>query len=327
MIREPRRGYGSAYLAGFAEARGEYIFMADADRTYDFDEIPNFLARLEDGADMVIGDRMSNIQPGAMHWLNRKVGNPLLSGVLNLFFHTNVRDVHCGMRAFRRDCLDRLRLQTHGMEFASEMVVRAKDEDLTVDQLTINYYPRGGESKLLRVRDGWRHLRYLLLHSPNHLFIAPGAVLAAIGAAISLMVLTKVEVLGRPWTLHTLIAGSLFVIVGTQLVGLGLCAHASPYFTGTRDPWFDRARERLRLEHGLVLGGLIAFAGMVMIAVIVIIWAVDGLGSLGQQRVAVCAGTLLVVGIQVVFASFLLSILGLRRGAYAERGASAPALD
>jgi glycosyltransferase involved in cell wall biosynthesis len=314
VVREPRRGYGSAYLAGFAAARGAYIVMADADLTYDFGEIPRFLAELEDGADMVVGDRMRNIHPGAMPWHHRYIGNPLLSGLLNLLFHTGVSDAHCGMRAFRRDRLEQLDLRTTGMEFASEMVIRAAKAELEVRQLSIEYHPRGGESKLSSFRDGWRHVRFLLLHAPNHLFILPGALMSLLGALISLAVLAHVDVLGRGWDLHALIGGSLLLIVGAQVVSLGLCAHAyATYFMGERDAWFDRMRARVRLEHGLLLGSAIALAALAMILVIVGDWIGRGFGSLSQERLALVAATLLVLGIQIVFSSFLLSILGLRR--------------
>jgi glycosyltransferase involved in cell wall biosynthesis len=314
VVREPRRGYGSAYIAGFAAARGEYIVMADADLTYDFEEIPSFLAALRDGADMVVGDRMENIHPGAMPWLHRYVGNPLLSRLLNVLFHTGVRDAHCGMRAFRRNRLEVLQLRTTGMEFASEMIVRAAKEKLDIREIPIEYHPRGGESKLSSFRDGWRHVRFLLLHSPNHLFILPGALMAALGGLISLTVLAHVSILQRQWQLHTLIGGSLLLIIGTQLVGLGLCAHAyATYFMGERDAWFDRARERLRLEHGLTLGGAVALAGAALIFAVVLDWAQRGFGSLAQERLAIFAASLLVIGIQIVFTSFLISILGLRR--------------
>jgi glycosyltransferase involved in cell wall biosynthesis len=314
VVHEPRRGYGSAYIAGFAAAHGTYVLMADADLTYDFNEIPSFVRELEDGADMVIGDRMKNIHPGAMPWHHRYIGNPLLSGFLNVLFHTGVSDAHCGMRAFRRDRLEVLQLRTTGMEFASEMVVRAAKEELDIREVPIEYHPRGGESKLSSFRDGWRHLRFLLLHSPNHLFILPGAAMALLGGLVSLLVLAQIELLQRQWDLHTLIGGSLLLIVGVQLVGLGLCAHAyATYFMGERDAWFDRARERLRLEHGLLLGGAVALVGVVTIAVIFADWVADGFGSLSQEYAAICAATLLVLGIQIVFCSFLLSILGLRR--------------
>jgi glycosyltransferase involved in cell wall biosynthesis len=319
VVHEPRRGYGSAYIAGFRAASGTFIVMADADLTYDFGEIPRFLQELEDGADMVVGNRMENIHPGAMPWLHQYIGNPLLSRFLNLLFHTGIRDAHCGMRAFRRDRLELLQLRTTGMEFASEMIVRAAKEKLDIREVSIEYHPRGGESKLSSFRDGWRHLRFLLLHSPNHLFIFPGAVLAALGALISLTALGHVEVLQRKWDLHTLIGGSLLLIVGVQLVGLGLCAHAyATYFMGERDPWFDRARARLRLEHGLSLGSAVALVGLAMVGVIVIEWIERGFGSLSQESIAIFAATLLVIGIQIVFTSFLLSILSLRSDLWTE---------
>jgi glycosyltransferase involved in cell wall biosynthesis len=314
VVEEPRRGYGSAYLAGFKASRGRYIVMADADLTYDFKEIPRFVAALEEGAEMAIGDRMDNIQPGAMPWLHRYIGNPLLTGLLNLFFRTGVNDAHCGMRAVRRDVLERLDLRTTGMEFASEMVIRASKERLRIAEFPIEYHPRGGESKLSSFRDGWRHLRFLLVHSPTHLFIVPGTLLASVGALILALVGGGLEVAGRSWGIHALIGGSLLMIVGTQVVALGLCAHAyGTYFMGDRDPWFDRMRGRLRLEHGLLLGGAFMLAGLAMGGVIVATWIAHGLGSLADERLAVISASLLIVGIQIFFSSFLLSILGLRR--------------
>ncbi len=314
VIVERRRGYGSAYLAGFAASKGRYIVMADADLTYDFNEIPRFVAALEGGAEMVIGDRMDNIQPGAMPWLHRYIGNPILSGLLNLFFRTGVSDAHCGMRALRRDVLPRLDLRTTGMEFASEMVIRASKENLKIAEFPIEYHPRGGESKLSSVRDGWRHLRFLLVHSPNHLFILPGALLAGIGTVIVVLVGAGLELFGRAWGLHALIGGALLMIVGTQVLALGLCAHAyGTYFMGDTDPWFDRMRARFRLEHGLLLGGAFVLVGVVMGAIILATWISHGFGSLSDEHLAVIAASLLIVGIQIFFSSFLLSILGLRR--------------
>ncbi len=247
--------------------------MLDADLTYDFDEIPRFLAKMEEGAEMVIGDRMDNIKPGAMPWLHRYVGNPLLTGLLNLFFRTGVTDAHCGMRALRAEVLERLDLRTTGMEFASEMVIRAAKENLRIAQIPIEYHPRGGESKLSSFRDGWRHLRFLLVHSPTHLFIIPGVAMAALGVLADALVASGVSFFGRGWGVHTLIAGALLAIVGTQVLALGLCAHAyGTYFMGERDPWFDRMRARFRLEHGLLLGGTLTLVGLVCVAVIVIDW-------------------------------------------------------
>jgi hypothetical protein len=246
--------------------------------------------------------------------LHRYVGNPVLTGILNLFFRTGVRDAHCGMRAVRREALDRLGLRALGMEFASEMIVRASKAGLEIRELPIEYRQRGGESKLSRFRDGWRHLRYLLVHSPTHLFVIPGAALVAIGTAAAATVLARINVLGREWDVHTLIAGALLVIVGVQILALGLCAHAyGTYFMGERDPWFDRMRARFRLEHGLLLGGAATLAGLAVAGVIVVRWIDRGFGRLAEQRLAIVAATLVIVGVQVFFSSFLLSILGLRR--------------
>ena len=314
VVHEPRKGYGSAYLAGFDAARGKYIVMADADLTYDFNEIPRFVALLDDGAELVMGDRMANIQPGAMPWLHRYVGNPVLTGILNLFFHTGVRDAHCGMRALRRDVLPRLDLRTTGMEFASEMVIRAAKERLDIRQIPIEYHPREGESKLSSFRDGWRHLRFLLVHSPTYLFLIPGAFMALLGALILLAVLAQLNVLGRSWDIHSMVAGAMLLIVGSQVLALGLAARAyGVYVLGERDPWFEWMRARVRLEHGLLAGGIVFLAGLVVSGVIVGIWADRGFGALSEARLAVLAATLIIIGIQIFFGSFLLSILGLRR--------------
>ena len=314
VVHEPRRGYGSAYLAGFAAARGEFIVMADADLTYDFGEIPRYVGELDDGADLVVGDRMDNIRPGAMPWLHRYVGNPVLTGVLNLFFRTGVKDAHCGMRGVRRDILPTLDLRTTGMEFASEMVIRASKENLEIRQFPIEYHPREGQSKLMSFRDGWRHLRFLLVHSPTHLFVIPGAAMAVLGALVEVLVLGQINVFGRAWDIHTMIAGALLMVVGTQVLALGLCAHAyGTYFMGEKDRWFDTMRARFRLEHGLLLGGAFILAGVVIAAVVVGIWADRGFGGLSEERTLLLAATLLIVGIQIFFSSFLLSILGLRR--------------
>ena len=314
VVREDRRGYGRAYLSGLAAAKGRYIVMLDADMTYDAGELPRFVQALEDGGDMVLGDRMEGIQPGAMPWLHRHVGNPVLTGLLNQLFGTEVNDAHCGMRAVRREALPRLDLRTTGMEFASEMVIRAGKAGLEIRQFPIEYHPRRGESKLSTWRDGWRHLRFLLIHSPMHLFILPGTLMAGLGVLIMAGVLAQVNFLGHQWDIHTLIAGTLLLILGTQVVALGLCALAyGVYFMDEVNPWFERMRARFRLEHGLLLGGAVGLVGVILAAVIAGIWIDRGFGSLAQQKLAIVAATLITVGTEIFFTSFLLSILGLRR--------------
>lgn len=315
VVEERHRGYGSAYLAGFAAARGKYIVMADADLTYDFAEIPRFVAALEQGAELVMGNRMERILPGAMPWHHRYIGNPLLSGFLNLLYRAGVKDAHCGMRGLRRDALPRLDLHSTGMEFASEMVIRAVKEDLKISELDIDYHPRSGESKLSSFRDGWRHLRLLLIHSPTALFIVPGVVMFAIGLVAMALVGFGVQVFGREFSLHAMIGSALLTIVGVQVVTLGLSARAfGVYYLRERpDRLFSWGRDRLRLEHGLIAGGLALLAGLVVGGIVVGTWIGRGFGELSEEKLAVFAAVLIIVGLQVIFSSFFLSLLGLRQ--------------
>ena len=313
VVEEPRRGYGSAYLAGLAVAQGDYVVMLDADLTYDFREIPRFIQALDDGAQLVVGNRMSSIAPGAMPLLSR-LGNPLLSGFLNALHRTNIRDVHCGMRALRRDVLPALNLRTVGMEFASEMVIRATREKLDVRELPIELHPRVGESKLSPFRDGWRHLRVILVYNPTFLFLLPGLVMLFAGSLITLLVFVQVPVFGRDLYVHSLIMGCLLIILGVQAIGLGLSARAfGVYFISEQDRLFQTLRSRLRLEHGLALALVVGAAGLALVGVVVGRWASHGFGTLKEERLAILAATVIAVGAQIFFTSFLLSIIGLRR--------------
>jgi glycosyltransferase involved in cell wall biosynthesis len=313
VVEEPRRGYGSAYLAGLAVARGDYIVMVDADLTYDFNEIPRFVQELENGAQVVIGNRMQNIKPGAMPLLSR-VGNPLLSGFLNVLHRTNVHDAHSGMRALRRDVVPILNLRTVGMEFASEMVIRATREHLDVREVPITLHPRVGTSKLSPFRDGWRHLRLILVYNPTFLFLVPGAVMFLVGSIITLLVFLEVPIFGRSLLVHSLIFGCLLILIGVQAIGLGLSARAfGVYFISEQDHLFQRLRGKLRLEHGLALALLVLVGGAALIGVVLGKWAAHGFGTLREERLAILAATVIAVGAQIFFTSFLLSIIGLRR--------------
>lgn len=316
VVHEARRGYGSAYLAGFAAARGRYIVTADADQTYDFAEIPHFVAQLEDGADMVIGNRMNNILPGAMPWLHRYIGNPVLSGFLNLLYRSGVHDAHCGMRALRRDALPKLRLRSTGMEFASEMVVRAVKEDLRVGEFDIDYRPRAGTSKLSSFRDGWRHLKLLLVNSPTALFMVPGLGMLVLGLLGMTLSLSGASLFGHEWQIHATVAAALLTVVGAQVVALALSARAFAVdVLGERpDRLLAWGRERLRIEHGLIAGSLVALAGLAIGGVIVGIWINRGFGQLSEDRLIVFAAVLVILGLQTIFSSFFLSIIGLAKG-------------
>jgi glycosyltransferase involved in cell wall biosynthesis len=315
VISEPRRGYGSAYLAGLAAARGDYIVMGDADETYPLQALAPFVDKLENGDDLVLGSRFKGeIHGDAMPWLNRRIGNPILTGLLNVLFGVRVSDAHCGMRAVKRDVLPVLDLHSTGMEFASEMVFKAYRRGLSVSEVPIDYYPRVGESKLNRVGDAWRHVRFMLLYSPSWLYFVPGALLLLLGAigAIALAA-GPVTILGRTWQIHTLFACIAAILLGTQILQLGVFARAfANAHLGEHDPLIERLDRRFNLEHGLALGGLVLLAGLVTVTVIFVIWAADGFGALSHEYATAIGFTLIAVGVQIILGSFFLSLMTMR---------------
>ena len=321
VVEEGRRGYGSAYRAGFAAARGRYIVMGDADRTYDFAEIPRFVEQLEEGADFVVGSRLrGRMDAGAMPWLHRRIGNPLLTAILNLFFRTGLSDTHCGMRAFRREHLDTLDLRTTGMELASEHIIRAAKVGLTFSELPIAYRRRAGQSKLASFADGWRHLRLLLAHSPKWAFVVPGGGLLALGLAVSTVVIADISVFGRTWEFHALTAGALLTIAGSQVIQIGLFARVfAARYLGEPDPGVAR----LHVEHGLLSGAVLTLGGLATCGFVVGSWIAGGLGALGYETLSIVGAVLVVVGIQTFFGSLFVSVLELG-GRRVLMGASEP---
>ena len=315
VVREERPGYGSAYLAGLAVARGDYIVMGDADATYPMRELAPFVERLASGNDLVVGSRFEGTIHGeAMPWLNRHVGNPILTGLLNILFGVKISDAHCGMRAVRRDALEALDLHSTGMEFASEMVFKAFRRKLRVSEIPIDYYPRVGESKLNRFGDAWRHVRFMLLYSPSWLYFVPGVILLVIGivGAIALAA-GPVTILGRTWQIHSLFLCMFAILLGTQVVQLGIFARAFAYaHLGETDALVERARDRLRLEHGLAGGGILLLTGTAMLLVIFVGWAIHGFGALSHEYASALGFTLLALGTQVVLGSFFLGLLTMR---------------
>ena len=315
VVREERPGYGSAYLAGLAVAQGDFIVMGDADETYPMQDLAPFVERLAEGDDLVMGSRFEGTIHGeAMPWLNRHVGNPILTGLLNVLFGVKISDAHCGMRAVRRDALETLDLHSTGMEFASEMVFKAFRRKLRVSEIPIDYYPRVGESKLNRFGDAWRHVRFMLLYSPSWLYFVPGAILLVIGVlgAIALAA-GPVTVLGHTWQIHSLFLCMFAILLGTQVVQLGIFARAFAYaHLGETDALVERARERLRLEHGLAAGGVLLLAGVVTLFVIFVAWAFDGFGALSHEYATALGFTAVAVGTQVVLGSFFLGLLTMR---------------
>ena len=315
VVREERPGYGSAYLAGLAVARGDYIVMGDADATYPMRELAPFVERLASGNDLVVGSRFEGTIHGeAMPWLNRHVGNPILTGLLNILFGVKISDAHCGMRAVRRDALEALDLHSTGMEFASEMVFKAFRRKLRVSEIPIDYYPRVGESKLNRFGDAWRHVRFMLLYSPSWLYFVPGIILLVIGivGAIALAA-GPVTILGRTWQIHSLFLCMFAILLGTQVVQLGIFARAFAYaHLGETDALVERARDRLRLEHGLAGGGILLLTGTAMLLVIFVGWAIHGFGALSHEYASALGFTLVALGTQVVLGSFFLGLLTMR---------------
>ena len=315
VVHESRPGYGSAYLTGLDLAQGDYIVMGDADATYPLVALSPFVERLAAGDDLVMGSRFrGTIHGEAMPWLNRHVGNPILTGLLNVLFKVKISDAHCGMRAVRRAALPTLDLHSTGMEFASEMVFKAYRRGLTVSELPIDYYPRVGESKLNRFADAWRHVRFMLLYSPSWLYFVPGVILLSLGLAGTIALATgPVNVLGRTWQIHTLFACIAAVLLGTQVVQLGVFSRTfARLHLGERDPLLDRLRERIRLEHGILLGLSLMLGGAALVGTIFVLWALDGFGALSHEYSTAIGFTLVALGVQVLLGSFFMGLLTMR---------------
>ena len=315
VVREDRPGYGSAYLAGLAHARGDYIVMGDADETYPLRDLAPFVDRLAAGDELVMGSRFKGtIHGAAMPWLNRHVGNPILTGLLNLLFGVKISDAHCGMRAVRRDVLRTLDLHSTGMEFASEMVFKGFRRKLRVSEIPIDYYPRVGESKLNRFGDAWRHVKFMLLYSPSWLYFVPGLIMLVFGVAGALALAAgPVTIFGRPWQIHTLFACIAAILLGTQVVQLGIFARTfARMHLGERDPFLDRVGTYLRLEHGIVFGAGLMLAGLVTIAAIFVSWAASGFGALSHEYATAIGFTAIAVGVQIMLGSFFIGLLTMR---------------
>jgi glycosyltransferase involved in cell wall biosynthesis len=317
VVHEARRGYGSAYLRGFQEARGRYLVMGDADDTYDFADIPRFIAPLlAGGCDMVMGTRLKGeILPGAMPWTHRWIGNPILSGMLKLLYHTRISDSHCGMRAFSRAAYERMALRTTGMEFASEMVVNALRAELRIEEIPITYHLRQGTSKLSGLRDAWRHVRFMLLFSPSYLFQLPGLALILLGGFLVLALAGGPRrIFGHVWDFHPLLFGALALILGYNLIVFDVLAKTFSMGAGLARPrqWLRRF-EIFTLERGLAIGALVFLAGAGLEAKIVLDWVVSGFGPLMAVRGITVGMTAMVLGLQTVFASFLVSLMLIKR--------------
>ncbi|MCX7012910.1 MAG: glycosyltransferase family 2 protein [Candidatus Sumerlaeota bacterium] len=320
-----RRGYGSALLGGIEAARGRYIVMADSDASYDWSRIDPFVERLRQGYDLVMGCRLpkgqGRIVPGAMPWSHRWIGNPALSALGRLFFHCPVTDFHCGMRGFRKDSIERLRLQTTGMEFASEMVIKATLLGLKITEAPITLYPdgRGRPPHLRTWRDGWRHLRFMLLFSPRWLFLVPGLALMALSALGFALILPRPMSVGEvTLDVNTLVVCSLLFLIGFQLVSFAVLARVFATAEGLLpgDPRLAKALRIFSLETGVLVGFGAMLLGAGLFVAAVAYWGRHGFGALPYQtslRLIIPSTTLLALGVQIVFLSFFLSVLGIAR--------------
>lgn len=325
VVHQPERGYGNAYRRGFEAARGRYVVMGDSDLSYDFSELHRLVESLQTGGyDYVLGSRFAGkILPGAMPWSHRYIGNPVLTGILNRFFDLKTSDAHSGMRAFTREAYQRMGCRTKGMEFASEIVINATKAGLNVGEVPITYHPRIGESKLRSMRDGWRHLRFMLLLCPKYLFVIPGIVMLLLGVLGQIALLPGPLPLGfHALDLHFSVLFALLSIVGYQVVLFGVFAN-----TYTRTHRLDRPNrlldwiERdLTLEHGVILGLGLFLVGLTIDGVILMRWLANDLGPLNEMRPALLAMTFIVIGLQTAFASFFLGVLRMGMADGAEAG-------
>jgi glycosyltransferase involved in cell wall biosynthesis len=324
VVRVEARGYGSALRAGIAAAQGAFIVIGDADDSYDFSEVPRFVEKWRQGNDVVMGNRFrGEIKPGAMPWHHKYVGNPALSSLLNLFFHTGIGDSHCGMRGFTRAVYERMDLRSTGMEFASEFVIKAAQLGAKMAEIPITLWPdkRGRPPHLRSFRDGWRHLRFMLLYAPNWLFLLPGAAFMLLGLVLVFWLLPGPRLLTRRITLdlHTMIFGVIFTLLGAQILSIGAFAKVFSYaerFDRSGTVSLKRVLKRVTLESGLLLGGVLFLAGFVGCGWVTWQWVASGFGPLQQVRQVLFWSMWLFLGLQIIFASFFLSMLGISRGTY-----------
>ena len=316
------KGYGNALMEGISAARGRFIIMGDADDSYDFSSLMPFIEKLREGSDLVMGNRFrGGIAPGAMPPLHRYLGNPVLSGLGRLFFRCSVGDFHCGLRGLSYEAFQRMKLQTTGMEFASEMVVKAVMRGMKISEVPTTLSPDGRTRPphLRSWRDGWRHLRFMLLFSPNWLFFYPGLLLMLIGLGVGGWLLPEARKLGQATLdLNTLAYSALAVLLGFQSVLFALFTRtfASTQGLGQESNLLIRLYRYVKLETGLIFGGLLVFLGLGSSILVTLSWKEIGFGELNPSEVlrqVIPSILAIALGFQIIFGSFFLSVLGLKR--------------
>jgi len=312
VVTPDRMGYGYAYKYAFEQARGDYVVIGDADTTYDFEELPKLLETVQDGgADMVLGSRFEGeIKPGAMPRLHRYVGNPLLTRFLNVFYGAGVSDAHSGFRVVDRDVLDQLDLRSDGMEFASEMIMEASVEGFRIEEVPITYHERRGDATLESFRDGWRHVKFMLINAPSYVFSIPGLAFGVLGVLTMAFALSGATLGGVSAGINAMIAGSLLTIVGYQVATLAIFSSiAADPIQRPSDLVTNWIRDRFKLEHGATLGLLLYAVGTVYVTVLVAELATSGYATTSFARRGMVAFTAIVLGTQTIFSSFFFSML------------------
>jgi glycosyltransferase involved in cell wall biosynthesis len=322
VINVPVRGYGAALRAGMEAAQGKYVIMGDSDASYDFSNIKPFVDNLRKGIQLVMGTRLrGEILPGAMPFLHRYLGNPILTRLANLLFKTKLSDYHCGMRGFDREAILGLGLTTEGMEFASEMVIRAKLAGLSEAEVPITYRPDGRSRPphLKTWRDGWRHLRFILLYSPRWLFLYPGIVFTFMGiVASSILFIGPLTIGSVVFDVHTLLFTATIFVVGVQLIFIAIFTRAYASRSGLlpKSPLLQQWLDRFSIGLGLVSGLALCLIGIALYAIGLAIWGGRSFGPLldfkHTIRIVIGGTTLIILGMQVFFSSFVISLLSFR---------------
>lgn len=314
VISEKKQGYGAALKAGFKKASGGYVFMCDSDGTYDLSEIKKFTKHK--GYDIVIGNRFTNMEKGAMPFLHKHIGNPIISFSLRNLFKINVKDTQSGFRMIKKSSYEKLFMKADGMDFASEMLIKAAKNQMKIKDIQIRYGKRHGESKLSTFKDGWRHIRIMLLYSPDYVFLVPGISAFLLGLIILfIFALGPISFLGRILYWHPMIIGSFLAIMGYQLMMLWLYSRTFLINVCDEKPGklIDKVYSNINLERGILIGIMLLLLSMIFIINLLVQWVKSGYGDIFGMKSLIISLTFFIIGLSTVFSSFFLSMMGLRR--------------
>lgn len=307
VVFEKKQGYGHAYKKGFSVAKGEYVFMADGDYTYDFNEIPKFYSQIDKGYEFVIGNRFTKkMESGAMPKLHKYIGNPVLSGLINILFNNNIKDTQCGARLIKKTTYEKLKLQSKGMEFASEMIIKAIKQKIKIKQINIKYRYREGKSKLKSFSDGWRHLRFIMMMNPNATYIIPGTILTILGISLfGILFQGPKQIAGFTFYEHPLFLASILVISGTQLLFTGYFVKTlSISYFKEKNNLINKIQKKITLEKGMIIGTILLLTSIIWGLTIFSNWINKGFSELNEIRTGILLLTLATISVQIIINSF-----------------------